>query len=416
MPAVPGGNLRTMAAATLANTVGSGLWTAGVALYLTRGVGLSATSVGVGLTVAGLVGLGASVPLGQLADRCDPRTLRAVLQLLQAAVAAAYLLVGSFPAFLAVAVADALLVAGNLAVRSALVAAVSGPGGRVHAFAVLRAVANVGISVGAVLGGVVLVLDSPVGYDLLPIGNAITYLVSAGLLMRLPRLPPAVRTVPARTGRRRRFPPRMPALRDGRYLAVSAAGAVLSVHGVVLRLALPLWIVDRTDAPRWAVSAVLVTNTLLTVGLTVRIGRAARTARSAARSMSRAGVILAAAMLIYATTAGRPARPAVALLLIATVVYTVGDLLHATAAAALAYDLAVPRALGQYQGVHVLATGFAEAVAPVLLLLMLADGGAAGWLLLAAVFAVAGRSVPALTRRAMANRGRSSPEPLTGSG
>ena len=44
--------------------------------------------VGLGLTVAGLVGLTASVPLGGLADRYDPRTLRAVLQLLQAAVAA----------------------------------------------------------------------------------------------------------------------------------------------------------------------------------------------------------------------------------------------------------------------------------------------------------------------------------------
>ena len=90
------GNLRTLAWATLVNTVGSGLWLAGVALFLTRGVGLSATSVGLGLTIAGLIGLSASVPLGRLADRWDPRSLRAVLQLAQAAVAASYLLVHSF--------------------------------------------------------------------------------------------------------------------------------------------------------------------------------------------------------------------------------------------------------------------------------------------------------------------------------
>ncbi|MEK8106767.1 hypothetical protein NKG94_19435 [Micromonospora sp. M12] len=86
--------------------------------------------MGLGLTLAGLVGLTASVPLGGLADRHDPRTLRAVLQLAQAAVAAAYLLVGSFPVFLLVAALDALLTSGNLAVRAALVAAVGGPEGR----------------------------------------------------------------------------------------------------------------------------------------------------------------------------------------------------------------------------------------------------------------------------------------------
>ncbi|MFD6729924.1 MFS transporter, partial [Micromonospora aurantiaca] len=52
-PLPPPGPLRTLAYATLVNTVGAGLWLAGGALYLTRDVGLSATSVGAGLTVAG---------------------------------------------------------------------------------------------------------------------------------------------------------------------------------------------------------------------------------------------------------------------------------------------------------------------------------------------------------------------------
>jgi hypothetical protein len=147
-PIPPPGLLRTLAWATLANTVGLGLWTAGSALFLTRRVGLSAHSVGQGLTIAALIGLTASVPLGQLADRRDPRALRAALQVLQAVVAASYLTVHSFAGFIIVAVLDALLVSGNLAVRAALVAAVGGPQGRVHAFATLRAVASVGISPG----------------------------------------------------------------------------------------------------------------------------------------------------------------------------------------------------------------------------------------------------------------------------
>ena len=60
-PLPPPGPLRTLAYATLVNTVGAGLWLAGGALYLTRDGGLSATSVGAGLTVAGLVGLTATI-------------------------------------------------------------------------------------------------------------------------------------------------------------------------------------------------------------------------------------------------------------------------------------------------------------------------------------------------------------------
>nr|WP_231929892.1 MFS transporter [Micromonospora inositola] len=396
-PIPPPGRLRTLSLATLANTVGSGLWLAGAALYLTRDVGLSAASVGAGLTVAGLVGLTASVPLGSLADRRDPRTLRAVLQLCQAAVAASYLLVGSFPVFLVVAVLDALLTSGNLAVRAALVAAVGGPEGRVHAFATLRAVANLGIAVGAGLAGFALAADTHLAYQVLVAGNSATYLLSAALLLRLPAYPPAPRdgTAAPRRGR---------ALRDGRFLAVSGASAVLALHWTVLTLVLPLWAVTRAGAPPPVVSAVLLTNTVLTVLLAVRLSRGADAAVPAARQLRRAGLALATAMLLYAATAGLPTALAVALLLGATVVYTVGDLWHGTAGAGLAYDLAPPEAVGAYQGADGMLAGLARAVGPALLTLVILDGGVPGWLAVAALFAVVGVTVPPLTRWALAGR------------
>ncbi|MBE1490426.1 MFS transporter [Plantactinospora soyae] len=392
-PIPPAGQLRTLAWGTLANTVGLGLWFAGAALFLTRSVGLPATSVGLGLTVAGLIGLSASVPLGQLADRRDPRSLRALLQLLQAAVAASYLLVQSFPTFLLVAVVDALLAAGNLSVRAALVAAVAGPAGRVHAFATLRAVANIGISAGAALAGLALAADSRLGYTLLVLGNALTYLVSAGLVMRLPPLPPT----PTDPGTAHRT-----ALRDGRFLAVSAVSAVLASHSVVLGLVVPLWIATQTSAPRVTVSAVLVTNTVLTVFLTVRISRAVENAVAAARTMRRAGFVLAVALLLYPTSSWSGTGGTITLLLLATVVYTIGDLFHATAAAGLAYELALPHAIGQYQGVSGLLTGLAQAIGPALFTLLLLDGGTAGWVVLAVVFVATGLVTPALTARALA--------------
>ncbi|MBF5031024.1 MULTISPECIES: MFS transporter [unclassified Micromonospora] len=410
-PLPPPGPLRTLAYATLVNTVGAGLWLAGGALYLTRDVGLSATSVGAGLTVAGLVGLSASVPLGALADRWDPRTLRAVLQVGQAVAALAYLLVGSFPAFLAVAVPEALLAAGNLAVRAALVAAVGGPDGRVHAFATLRAVANLGITVGTALAGIALAVDTHRAYQVLVVGNAATYLLSAALLMRLPPQPAGAgtRRTPGtrRGGGRRRGGP----LRDGRFLAVSGVSAVLSTHVTVLVLVVPLWTVDRAGAPPPVVSAVLLANTVLTVLLAVRLSRGAERAAPAARKLRRAGLVLAAATPLYAATAGLPVLPAVVLLLVATAVWTVGDLWHGAAGAGLAYDLAPPGAIGAYQGADGLLTGLAQALGRGLLTLLVLGGGPVGWLVLGGIFATAGLAAPALAGRAIANRRAPEPRP-----
>ncbi|MEU4716361.1 MFS transporter [Micromonospora purpureochromogenes] len=399
-PLPPPGRLRTLALATLANTVGSGLWLAGAPLYLTRDVGLSPASVGLGLTLAGLLGLTAAVPLGGLADRRDPRTLRALLQLLQAAVAGACLLVASFPAFLVVAVLDALLTAGHLAVRAALVAAVGGPEGRVPAFATLRAVANLGIALGAGLAGFALAADTHLAYQVLVVGNATTYLVSAALLMRLPGYPPpATPARPATSGRAR-------ALQDAPFLAVSGASAVLALHATVLTLVVPLWTVSRTGAPPAVVSAVLLVNTSLTVLLAVRLARGSDTAVPAAAAMRRAGLVLAVAMLLYAATTGMPAGPATGLLLLATAVYTVGDLWHSTAGAGLAYGLAAPESIGAYQGVDGLLAGLARAVGPALLTWAVLDGGVTGWCGVAALFAAVGLLVPPVTRWAVASRDR----------
>ena len=313
-------------------------------------------------------------------------------------------MVWSFPVFLVVAVLDALLMAGNLSVRAALVAAVGGPDGRVRAFATLRAVANVGISIGAFLAAFAFAADTRSAYVLLAVGNCLTYLVSAALLMRLPAFPPPAAPTRADTPWR--------VLRNRPFLAVSAGSAILSVHQVVLVLIVPLWIVAHTDAPRWAVSMVLITNTVLTVLLAVRIGRGLETAQPAARAMRLAGVILAAAMLLYAATAGLPPMATVALLIAATVVYTVGDLLHATAAAGLSYSLAAPDALGRYQGASLLLSGLAEAAAPaVLAVLLIEDGTWPGWAMLGAVFLGVGVIMPPLVRWAIDRVDRSTAEP-----
>jgi MFS family permease len=388
-------NLRRLAAATLVNTVGNGLWTTASAVFLTRSAGLSPGQVGLGFSVGGIVGLCSAVPVGSLADRFDPRTVRACVQLVQAVVTVGFVFVHSLAGFLVVVVLDTAAVTGNLAVRAALVSAVAGPQGRVRAFATLRAVAALGMGIGAGLAALALAADSRPAYVALILADAATYALSSLLLLRLPRYPPAPRRPDTR---------RAEALRDGPFVAVIIATSLLSTHSTVLTLAVPIWIVTFTGAPPVLVSAVILTNMVMNVLLAVRFSRDADTAPRAATTLRRSGPVLALALVLFSATAHLSGIVAVSLFLVATVVYTVGDLLCGNASAGLSYALSRQHLLGQYQGVSTLGFGVAAAVGPVCLTAVLLNGSRLGWWLVGLFFAGVGAVMPALSAWAASTR------------
>ena len=170
---------------------------------------------------------------------------------------------------------------------------------------------------------------------------------------------------------------------------------------ILLALVLPLWIADRTSAPTVMISVVLLTNTALTVLLAVRLSTGAESAFGAARMLRRASWLLAAALLLYAATGTVGTLAAVTLLVGATLVFTLGDLLQSTGSAGLAYGLARTEAVGAYQGGHQLIADLVQAGATPLLVLLLIDGPSAGWLLFSGVFVLTGAATPVLTARAL---------------
>jgi dipeptide/tripeptide permease len=102
-----------------------------------------------------------------------------------------------------------------------------------------------------------------------------------------------------------------------------------------------------------------------------------------------AGVAVATGMVCMALAADRAPGVAIALLLVAIAIYTLGELWHAAASMEYSFGLAAPHAQGQYSGVFGLGGGVAEAVAPAVLGLAVTYGLPA-WLMIAAGFLVIG--------------------------
>ena len=325
---------------TLVNTTGDGLYIAGSALFFTRGLGLPVAKVGLGLTCAGIVGLTAGVPLGRLADRRGPREVLIAIQLVQAVAIGSYVLVGrSLGAFVLVATVCIAGMQGADAAKGALVGRLASAD-PVGLRAMLQSVSNIGISVGTVLAGLALAAGTHLAYQSLMLGDAASFLGGALLLLPVPQTQAAVHPSPG-IGRRRWL-----ALRDRPYVALTAANCVMALQFFVLAFAMPLWVIGHTRAPRWLVSPMLLTNTVLIVLLQVRFSRSTKTAGGGARSIRRAGMVLAASMLLYSVASGVGELTAAAILLAAVIAHTIGELLQSAGTFGVSYGLAPEAALG----------------------------------------------------------------------
>ncbi|NML52682.1 MFS transporter [Streptomyces sp. R302] len=393
-PAAP----RTLLLAQLSNSVGDGAYYVTSALYFTGVVGLSATQVGAGLAVAWAVGSLAGVPLGTLADRRGPRGVSVLLALATAAAVAAFLVIDSFPAFLAAATLFASAQSGLAAARQALLAGLVAPADRTAVLARLQAVLNAGLAVGAALGGIALHADTRGAYLSVLALDAAGFVLGGVLLARLPAPPVA----PGRTVRASGTA----VLRDRPYVVLTLLNALMLLRMPVLSLALPLWIVQRTAAPGWTVSALFVLNTAAVTVFQVRAARSVTDLGSASAAVRGAGAVMSASCAVFAVTAlpGLGAGAATAVLVAGAVLHVVAEMRHSAGAWQLGLGLAPADRIGQYQGFFGAGVPVARTLGPLVVTTLLIGVGTAGWLLLGAVFALAGAATGPVARWAARTR------------
>ena len=386
-PTEPGPR-RWYALATLVTTFGNGLVLAGLPLYFTRIVHLSAAQVGLGLTIGATITLAVGLPIGELADRRGPVEVVKAMLLLDGAAMLAFLFIGNFISFVVVAAVHL--------VASRAISTAEGPllrrvaGDEAAGFrSSIHAISNLGLSVGMIPGGVAIQLGTATAYRGLLIIDVLTFVGAWVLVRRLPHYEPLPKPP---TG------PRWEVLRDRPYVAFLILAAALLPQFSVLTLLLPLWVVDQTNAPRWCIPLSLVINTILIILLQVRIGGQVQTIRQGGVAWRRAGVffLLSCSVLGFAT--GLPTWAALAMVVAAVTLHTFGEILHTSGGFALGMGLPPAHAQGQYDGLGGIIGGLGGAVAPALLLGVFLSRGLPGLVGLGAFFLLTGLLAPAVAR------------------
>ncbi|BFU47380.1 MFS transporter [Krasilnikovia sp. MM14-A1004] len=385
---------RRMALVALVDSCGTGIFLTGSVIFLSRVAGLSAGQIGVGLSVAGIVGFASTVPIGVAADRIGARRMLVMLQVWRGAWFVAYAFVAAFPVYVVVACMLALAEKATGPLNQAVVGAAVGTDDRVRTMATIRVVRNVGFSLGALAGTMIVGLGSDTGFRGIILANAASFFLAAFLLRRIPLVEPA--TAARRGGLWRG----LASLRDGRYLALTGLNAILVIHMTMLSVGIPLLIVTRTPAPPQLAGVTVLVNTLLVILFQVRASRGCDDLTVAAHRMRWSGVALAASCLLLGLTAGAGVIVATVLVVAAVVLLAAGEMWQSAGSWGVSYELAPAERRAEYLSVFSLGSTAQSVVGPALLTTVVVPHGTLGWLGLGVLLLGTGLALPVVVARA----------------
>ena len=372
---------RVMSLSTLINTFGNGLFMTVEVIYFTLIVGLSPAKVALALSIAGGVALSVSVPAGHISDRFGPRNIASLAMVLEGLLMFALLSVHTYIPFLIVNIGMAVL--GNISqtMRMATIAKLGEGEERVAIRAYQRAVTNFGISLGTVFAGIALAINTPLAYQLLLAGDALTFILAGYVFLKMPYFEPTVE---------RGEPITFQALRDMRFVGATALNAINSLHFVLQSVAIPLWVVRETTAPRWWVSVIMMVNTVAVMLFQVAASKGSGPVFAGAKLYRRASLAISVACILYSMSHGVGAITASAILILASAVHVYGELIGSAGSWSIGFGLADEKHQGQYQGVWSLSWGLGGTLGPAFVTLMAITLGQEGWFIMAAIFLING--------------------------
>lgn len=354
-------------------------------LFLTRSAGLRLTTVGAVLSAANLAALVMPPLVGMAVARWGALRVVIAAQVLQGVAYAGYLRVHTAWQLGIVALVAAV---GQRLFWSSIFGLVDAVGDGDSVFAEVGAVQAAGIGAGALLAGVL--ISAPGTGPLVAIValDAVSFAVSAGLLLRLPSVSVATTALSA---------PLRSALRDGRYVSLVAANVLFASCSMLLGVGLPILLYYHLRSPHWVIGAVLAASTVV-IAFGQPWGVRHRPRRLTA-VLILAGMLWCAWGLVTALATTWPGGIGIALVCVGAIFYSLAELWHAPASPALAASCAPTEHRASYLALFQYGFAVANVVVPVTFTSLDARSPALPWLAGAGAAAV-GAGIVALLRDA----------------
>lgn len=381
--------------AMLVDAIGTGVFMPVSVLYFLASTQLSLVQIGLALSIASALQLPTAPFLGSLVDRIGAKRVLLAANLLQATGFTAYVFADSFASVLAAAAVVQLGQTAFWSSFSPVVATISQPGERERWFGFLGALRNASFAVGSLLAALAITIGTPAAYTAIVAVNAASYLLAFTLLLSVTSARPGVVAVPAdgpAAGWR-------DVLRDRPYLLLVATNYTFATSAMALNIAMPVYITASLGLPGWVAGAVFTINTIL-------IGLGQGLVVNAMQGSVRSNIVALGSLLFllsYAILLGAAATAVgvgVALVLVAAVVYTAGELVAGPVLTALATEAPPPQLRGRYVSLYQMSWTVALTVSPVSFTWLLERASSALWGALAGV-ALVGIILSGLLRRIM---------------
>lgn len=379
---------RDLALQCVLSAFATGSFLTGTAVFFTQVVGLTGAQVGLGLSVAAGVTLVLQLPLGRLADRVGAKQLWMLASAVEAALYFLWPSIGGMVGFIAMLSAVAVVETAGRNARNVYRIAVFPREARVRALAYMRAARNVGYTLGAGASGVALGVGLG-AVALIPVVTGALLVLNAAMIAVI--LPTIERTVPVPTAEDG-ITASPAAWRNIGFVVLSVCNGVMSSNQVLLHIVVPLWLVERTDAPHTLLAWLFGTNTVLAVALQVRASRVADSVRGSLRAFRWSGWAFILSCALIAVTHETVGWASIVLIWAGHVTITGAELWQSAADWGFQSDLSDHRRLGDYQGIWGLGYQVEPIVFPALYTFLALQWGTPGWVVIAAI-GVAGAAI-----------------------
>ncbi|MCY0939765.1 MFS transporter [Streptomyces antarcticus] len=368
---------RRLIAASLVSSIGDGIYVPLTMLFVHSLTGLSLTSIGMGLTVAGLCALAFMPVAGVLIDRFSGRRVLIGVLALRAAGFAAYPLADSYPAFLAIALVVAVGMWASSPSQHALIGEIAQGAERDRLLAWDRSLRNAGMGFGSLAAAGMLAWNGSSGFIGAAVALAVVFAIAAVLVSRIPAVQGGTGR-PAGTGGGYRQ-----VLADRPYLLITTANFLIAFGYTTQAIALPIFLTRDIGIPDALAGAVFALNTALVAALGVPVARL--TLRGRRTRTAALGAFIFA--LSFAAFAALPhlfsGAGAVVAVLAVAVLYTTGELVHSAPSQGLSVQAAPDHLRGRYLATYQLSWSVCRTIAPVLLGFLLDAGQWHLWTVLA---------------------------------